>query len=118
MFEVSVETSFVATHAVTISGIEEEPHSHDWKVVLTVQGDSLDSEGLLVDFLDLEKQLEDAIGPLHETNLNTCAVLNNQNPTTERVAWYIASCIQVVPPARVSAVTVTEAPNCKATYKP
>ena len=55
MFEVSVETSFVATHAVTMNGIEEDPHSHDWKVVLTVQGNSLDNDGLLVDFLDLEE---------------------------------------------------------------
>ena len=118
MFEVSVETSFVATHAVTMNGIDEDPHSHDWKVVLTVQGDSLDNDGLLVDFLDLEKQLEEAVAPLNDVNLNSCAVLNKQNPSTERIACYIASCINVSPPAQITSVTVTEAPHCKATFKP
>ena len=118
MFEVAVETSFIATHAVTIDGVDEDPHSHDWKVVLTVEGDSLDKDGLLVDFLDLERQLRKAISPFDHANLNTCAVLNAQNPSTERIACYIASCIQVAAPARIKSVTVTEAPNCKATYKP
>ena len=43
MFEVSVATSFHAIHAVTIAGVEETPHEHDWKVVASVQGDKLDA---------------------------------------------------------------------------
>ncbi len=118
MFEVSVETSFTATHAVTIRGVEEIPHSHDWKVVLRVQGEELDDDGLLVDFLDLEKQLSNAINPLHNSNLNTCKEMGNQNPSTERVALYISNCIDVTPPTTILSVTVTEAPQCKATYTP
>ena len=101
MFEVSVEKSFTAMHAVTICGVEEEPHIHDWKVVVKVQGEELDSDGLLVDFLDLEKQLSEAINPLHNSNLNTCPEIKNQNPSTERVAKHIAHCIHVLPPAGV-----------------
>ncbi|MBC8202333.1 MAG: 6-carboxytetrahydropterin synthase [Planctomycetes bacterium] len=118
MFEVSVETSFTATHAVTICGVEEEPHSHDWKVVVKVQGEELDNDGLIVDFLDLEKQLSNAIRPLHDSNLNTCPEMNNLNPSTERVALYIAQCIHIPPPNKIVSVTVTEAPHCKATYTP
>jgi 6-pyruvoyltetrahydropterin/6-carboxytetrahydropterin synthase len=118
MFEVSVETSFTATHAVTIRGVEEIQHSHDWNVVLRVQGEELDDDGLLVDFLDLEKQLSNAINPLHNSNLNTCKEMGNQNPSTERVALYISNCIDVTPPTTILSVTVTEAPHCKATYTP
>jgi 6-pyruvoyltetrahydropterin/6-carboxytetrahydropterin synthase len=118
MFEVSVETSFTATHAVTIYGVEEEQHSHNWVVVLAIQGRHLDDDGLLVDFLDIEQQLANAVVPLHNANLNTSQEMKDENPTAERVAWYIASCINVTPPALILSVTVTEAPHCKATYRP
>jgi 6-pyruvoyltetrahydropterin/6-carboxytetrahydropterin synthase len=118
MFEVSVEKSFTAEHAVTICGVEELPHSHNWKVVLTVQGDKLDKDGLLIDFLDVEGQLSRAIEPLHHANLNTCPEMNNQNPSTEHVAMYIAQCVHISPPNKIVSVTVTEASHCKATYTP
>ena len=54
MYEISVETSFLAVHAITIDGIEETPHKHDWKVVASVQSDTLDNDDLVVDFLDLQ----------------------------------------------------------------
>lgn len=118
MFEVSVEALFTATHAVTICGVEEEQHSHDWVVVLTISGNELDHDGLLVDFLDIKQQLTNAVTPLQNANLNISPEMNDENPTAERVAWYIASCINVTPPALISSVTVTEAPHCKATYRP
>ncbi|MDP7009389.1 MAG: 6-carboxytetrahydropterin synthase [Phycisphaerales bacterium] len=118
MFEVSVESSFTATHAVTISGVEEDQHDHEWNVVVTVSGERLDSDGLLVDFLELERQVSSAISPLQNTNLNVVQELDSHNPTAEHVAWYIAGCMQIPPPAVLVSVTVTEAPHCKATYRP
>lgn len=118
MFEISVETTFNATHAITVDGVEEEPHSHNWHVIATVQGKSLDDDGLLVDFDVLQHQLENAVSPLCDANLNKCPVLRNQNPTAERVAWYIAKQMLEATPTVLSKVTVTEAPQCKATYAP
>ncbi len=120
MFEVSVATSFHAIHAVTISGVEEAPHEHDWQVVASVLGNQLDDDGLVVDFLDLQRELEEIIAPLQHADLNQCPELGGQNPTAERVAWYIANQLQskVQEPATISAVSVTEAPNCIATYRP
>jgi 6-pyruvoyl-tetrahydropterin synthase len=83
-----------------------------------VQGDTLDKDGLLVDFLDLEQQLAKAIDPLNNSNLNTCPEMKNQNPSTEHVALYITECVNVQPPNKIVSVTVTEAPHCKATYTP
>jgi len=118
MFEISVETTFNARHAITVDGVEEEPHGHDWHVIATVQGKSLDDDGLLVDFHDLQHQLDKAVSPLRDADLNTCAALHNQNPTAERVAWYIAKQMLEATPTVLSRVTVTEAPRCKATYTP
>lgn len=120
MFNVCVSTSFVATHAVTIQGIDETPHSHDWKVDVTLSGDSLNEDGLLIDFLDVEKQLELIIASLRNTDLNTNSVLEGKNPSTEFVAQYIgdAMCSKIEAPITVQSVSVTEAPNCKAIYTP
>ncbi|MBC8523354.1 6-carboxytetrahydropterin synthase [PVC group bacterium] len=118
MFEISVETSFTATHAVTVCGIDEEPHCHDWTVVVTVHGNSLDNDGLLLDFHKLQQELDKIVSQLCNSNLNTCSALNGHNPTAERLAWYIAKQMQVELPVSISSVTVTEAPFCKATYRP
>ena len=120
MFEVSVAASFQATHAVTVAGVDETPHEHDWEVVVHVQGEQLDDDALLLDFLALQQSLEDAVAPLRGANLNTCDEMNGQNPSAEQVARYIAMQVQdkIHPPVTLSSVQITEAPNCTATYRP
>lgn len=119
-WEVAIERGFTATHAVTVNGVPETPHAHDWKVTVVVRGASLDADGLLVDFLDLERRVDAAILPLRNTDLNTSEVLLGSNPTAERVAAYIASCMHDDFPnaAALAAVRVTEAPGCTATCIP
>ena len=119
MFEVSVSTSFLAQHAVTISGVEETPHSHDWKVLAVVSCDALDSDNLLIDFLQLESDLENVIAPLSNTDLNENPALKGNNPSTEFVAMYIATELakKVKSPAHLESIALTEAPNCIATYR-
>jgi 6-pyruvoyl-tetrahydropterin synthase len=119
MFEVSVSTSFPAVHAVTISGVEETPHSHDWKVLAVVSCDALDSDNLLIDFLQLESDLENVVARLRDTDLNANPVLQGNNPSTEFVAMYIATELakKVNSPACLDSIALTEAPNCIATYR-
>lgn len=119
MFEVSVAGSFIAIHAVTISGVDETPHEHDWQVTAVVGNETLDDDGLVVDFLQLEASLQAVLATLAGTDLNTNGVLNGMNPSTEIVAKYIATeLIKRVPsPARVLSIMLTEAPNCIATYR-
>lgn len=118
MFRVSVSTSFNATHAVTIQGVEEIPHNHEWNVVVAFEGESLDDDGLLIDFIEIEQLLEHTIKPFRDSNLNTTTTLGGDNPSAERVAVYIGDSMheQINEPIRIQSVTVTEAPNCQATY--
>ena len=120
MFEVSVEGHFRAEHAVTVSGVDETPHFHDWKAVVLVSGPTLDEDGLLLDFLKLEADLDKAIAPLRDADLNTCQVLQGKNPSAEHVAIYIADCIKntILPPNKLDSITITEAPHCKAILHP
>ena len=102
-----------------MNGIDETPHFHDWKAVALVSGPSLNEDGLLLDFLELEANLKKAVAPLRDADLNTCEVLQGKNPSAEYVAIYIADCIKntITHPNKLETITVTEAPHCKAIYQ-
>lgn len=117
MYEIAVSCTFNATHAVTVGGVQEELHDHDWRVVATVAGESLDDEGLLIDFLELQRLLNAAVSPLRNANL--ADAIEGMNPSAERVAAFIGSRLDAsLPSAVVSSIAVTEAPGCIATWRP
>ncbi len=62
MFEVSVEESFAAGHALRgYRGKCENPHGHNYKIRITVTGEQLDTIGLLWDFKDLKRAMNEII---------------------------------------------------------
>ena len=118
MYELSIEQTFRATHAITIAGEAEQTHEHDWKVKLVVQGDKLDEDGLLVDFHLIETQLAKVIEPFIGKDISDVEPFTNINPTAELIAQHIAEQISKLLPSgvKIKCVSVTEAPNCVATY--
>ena len=119
MFRVTVSSTFNAVHSVTMRGIDETPHNHEWKVAIVIEGASLDADGLLINFVEIERQLEQIIKPLKDSNLNEIDTLGGENPSAERVAIYIGDAMmkQIGSPVRIQSVIVTEAENCQATYE-
>ncbi len=120
MYSVCVSTTFDAVHAVTVRGIDEASHNHTWIVELQIEGKTLDEDGLLIDFLEVEKCLKEILEPLRNSNLNELTLLERKNPSAEYIAFYIYKKIieKFNTQVRVQSVTVTEAPNCKVTYTP
>lgn len=124
MFEITVRTTFNATHAIVVGGQREPVHGHDWEVLATIAGPTLDDEHLLCDFHAVEAALQAIVDPWRHAHLNDAAAFAELEPTAERVAEAIASRLAdalegVLPTdAAVSAVRVTEAPGCVATYLP
>jgi 6-pyruvoyltetrahydropterin/6-carboxytetrahydropterin synthase len=118
MYELRVERTFRAGHALVIQGAREAPHEHDWHVTLVVNGATLDDDGLLCDFHDLERALEETIQPLRGVNLNHVSPFDESNPSAELVAKHLAESVaaRLGDAAQVDRVTVTEAPGCAATY--
>ena len=54
MFEVTVEQTFAAGHALrNYHGKSEDVHGHNYRVRVNVEGQQLDSIGLLFDFAHL-----------------------------------------------------------------
>ena len=89
MFEVSVEQTFAAGHALrNYKGSCENVHGHNFKVMVTIEGPKLDGTGLLIDFLDLKASMQGVIAKLDHQFLNDIAPFNVLNPSAENMAEY------------------------------
>jgi 6-pyruvoyltetrahydropterin/6-carboxytetrahydropterin synthase len=125
VFELSINAEFAAAHAIRIRGELEPLHGHNWHVTAGFAGETLDADGLLVDFHVLERTLLALVSEHHNRNLNERPPFSTgTNPTAEQVARHLADeLVRRLPPealrrARLIALTVTEAPGCAATYRP
>lgn len=89
MFEISVEETFAAAHALRgYEGKCEKIHGHNYKVEVTLGGEQLDSAGLLVDFLEVKRWLRAVAERLDHCLLNDVPPFDALNPTAENLARY------------------------------
>lgn len=122
-FAIEVEASFAAAHAIVLGGERERLHGHNWRVQVSVAGDSLDGELLLCDFHAVEGMLAAIVAPFQDGNLNETPPFDRMNPTAEALARHVASQLAGRlgahdPRVHVEWVRVTEAPNCIAVVRP
>jgi 6-pyruvoyltetrahydropterin/6-carboxytetrahydropterin synthase len=123
MFEVSVEQTFAAGHALrNYKGKCENVHGHNYRVRITVQGDQLDSTGLLVDFLDIKNLIGGVVDYLDHQFINDLPPFDELNPSAENIAKYfydrISGGLKNDVPARVAEVKVWETDTSSAVYRP
>jgi 6-pyruvoyltetrahydropterin/6-carboxytetrahydropterin synthase len=124
MFEVSVEQTFAAGHALRdYKGKCENVHGHNFKVQVTIEGERLDKTGLLVDFIDVKDKMRAVIDKLDHQFLNDVPPFDVQNPSAENIAVYfcgeLADGLRDAPvPVRVREVKVWETEIQSATYRP
>lgn len=119
MYQIEVQTTFSAAHALVIQGARESVHGHDWQVTVTLSGPELDADGLLCDFHAIEAHLAEITGPFRNANLNETPPFDRVNPSAELIARHIATELAERlgnTPARVESVAITEAPGCRAIY--
>ena len=124
MFDLTIETTISAAHAIVIGGQREPVHGHDWHITATISGRTLDAEGLLCDFHAVESALREVTAPFHNRNFNETSPFDRLNPTAENIARHFADQLggrlrAILPPgAALTALRITEAPGCAATYRP
>lgn len=120
MYEVEVEISFPASHQLTISGLTEPLHEHNWSVRARFSGRKLDADGLLVDFVRVKKHLAQIADNIKGRDLAEMLDLAGRNPSAENVArcFYRRLEGKGTEDVFLAAVTVQEAPGCWATYRP
>ena len=82
MYEVSVDETFAAGHALRdYYGKCENVHGHNFKVRVTLEGPALDDgTGLLYDFVHLKQIIQNVIRPLDHQHLNDVAPFRHCKP--------------------------------------
>jgi 6-pyruvoyltetrahydropterin/6-carboxytetrahydropterin synthase len=123
MFEVSVEQTFAAGHALrNYKGGCEDVHGHNFRVRVTVSGEQLDSTGLLVDFLELKSLIDGVVAYLDHKFINDLPPFDTINPSAENLAKYFYDRVSVGMkndvPVRISEVCVWETDTSSAVYRP
>jgi 6-pyruvoyltetrahydropterin/6-carboxytetrahydropterin synthase len=89
MYQVTVEDTFAAGHYLrNYRGKCENPHGHNYKVRITLQGKDLDKAGLLLDFKELKQVMKPVIDRLDHRMINEVAPFTELNPSAENLARY------------------------------
>ena len=123
MFEVSVEHTFAAGHALrNYKGKCENVHGHNYRIQVVVRGAELDATGMLADFVELKRLLRDICEPMDHVFLNDMEPFIKLNPSAENMARYICERLQSEMkqsnPVEVAEVKVWETDIQSATFRP
>ena len=124
MFQVSVEETFSAGHALRgYKGKCENPHGHNYRVRVNVEGEQLDSIGLLYDFMHLKHILRELIGGVDHKFLNDQAPFDAINPRPKTWPSFSTTrrpgrCSEAPNAPRITSITVWETDETSATYTP
>ncbi|HYP06546.1 MAG TPA: 6-carboxytetrahydropterin synthase QueD [Bryobacteraceae bacterium] len=126
MFEVTVEQTFAAAHALReYKGKCENLHGHNYRVQVTVEGEALNRIGLLVDFVELKRVVREVIAYLDHRFINELEPFTVINPSAENMAKYFYDEVsaRMAPStdgtsARIAQIKVWETDTSIAVYRP
>lgn len=120
MYELKTITQFGAAHQLrNYNGKCEHLHGHNWKIEVYVKGETLDDNGLLVDFKIIKDKTKEIIERLDHKFLNDLEYFSEINPSSENIAKYIFDELSKDvndSQVKISRVTAWESDNACATY--
>jgi 6-pyruvoyltetrahydropterin/6-carboxytetrahydropterin synthase len=122
MYEVTIEESFAAGHALrNYHGRCENVHGHNYRCQVTLEGADLDSSGLLVDFAELKRVVHAVLDRMDHQWLNDFPPFDKLNPSAENMARYIyeqvGEGLKSRQGVRVAAVRLWETDTASASYR-
>jgi len=85
MYKVAVTREFIANHFLIGGdwGAENAPHAHHYVVEVSIESDTLDEHGYLVDIVDIEASLDGIVDYFRDTMLNDKPEFEGLNPSIE-----------------------------------
>ncbi len=93
MYEVTVQDTFSSGHYLRdYYGKCENPHGHNYRVLVTLIGEDLETNGLLLDFKLLKRILQPTIRYLDHFMINDLEPFTTVNPSAENIAKYFFDC--------------------------
>ena len=125
MFEITIEESFAAGHALrNYRGKCENVHGHNYRCQVQVEGEDLDDIGLLVDFVELKRVVHSVLDRMDHQWLNDWPPFDKLNPSAENMARYFYQQVSGElrggarqNPIRVAEVKIWETDTATATYR-
>ncbi|MGI4826746.1 MAG: 6-carboxytetrahydropterin synthase QueD [Janthinobacterium lividum] len=89
MFEITVQAGFSSGHFLRdYHGKCENPHGHNYRVLVTLIGEQLEPNGLLLDFKLLKSVLKPTVEYLDHQMINERDPFTTVNPSAENLAKY------------------------------
>ncbi len=89
MFEITVQAGFSSGHYLRdYYGKCENPHGHNYRVLVTLIGKELEPNGLLLDFKLLKQVLKPTVDYLDHQMINDLQPFTTLNPSAENLAKY------------------------------
>lgn len=85
MYSVAVTREFIASHYLIGGdwGAENQPHSHPYKLEISISGEQLDQHGYLVDIVAIEAALDTVVNEYRDQLLNDKPSFAGLNPSIE-----------------------------------
>ena len=120
MFILEVKTEISSAHSLPKTrGKCEDIHGHNWKVGVKVKSSILNREDMVINFLGLEKHLQEVTEQLDHKYLNKLPPFVHVQPTAEAIAYFIYTEMKKKfhePDVHIVSVCVVETDNYKAIY--
>lgn len=122
MFKISATDHFEAAHQLReYRGKCRNIHGHRFAVTVVFEGEELDDKGILIDFLEVKKQLAAILADLDHIFLNEKPPFDTLNPTSENIATFIYNYMDKViyrSGVLLKSVAVSESPTSMVVYEP
>ena len=121
MYEITIRKSFSAAHALKeIGGQCEDLHGHNFLLEVSIAGNRLNNEDLLIDFRVVKGWIKGILAELDHKYLNDLKYFQDVNPSSERIAKLIYD--RLTPQAsdmnlRISRITIWESDDARVSYE-
>jgi len=118
MFTIKIKSQFSGAH--NLRGYEgkcEDLHGHNWHIELVAYSEVLDKLGMVMDFKQLKKILNEVLNDLDHKYLNDIEHFKQVNPTSENIAKFLYEEVSKKnKDIKIKEVTVWETDTSSATY--
>lgn len=120
MYQLCFQRDFTARHFLVGGdwGEENSPHPHAYRIEWELRAPGLDAHGYLIDLVDVERGLGDALGRYRDALLNELPEFAGNNPSLERFVKLLWDRLSASLPSGVScAVRLWENTSAWAGYE-
>jgi 6-pyruvoyltetrahydropterin/6-carboxytetrahydropterin synthase len=120
MYEVKILSHFAAAHQLRgFRGACEQLHGHNWKVEVSLAGERLGEDGMLIDFQVVKDATKRALEKVDHRFLNELGPFQKVNPSSENIARFLFDTLSGAlnrPGLRVTRVVAWESDSACAVY--